>query len=459
MSRQLYPKQFIPLTGESSLFQQTIQRLEGMGCHAPIVVCNNEHRFMAAEQLRQAGVEQGCVMLEPMARNTAPAIAVAALQAMEDSKDAVLLVLPADHLIHDEAAFHAAIQDGVKATASGALITFGVVPDRPETGYGYIRQGAVAEINGLQGSLYAVDAFVEKPDQKTAQDYIVSGEYLWNSGMFMFRAADYLADLKVHAPEIYEACVLAFERRSKDLDFVRLDKDAFAVSPGNSIDYAVMEKTSRAMVLPLRAGWNDVGSWHSLWDAESIETEDNVTIGDVMAEDCRGCYINANHRLVAAVGMNDYVIVETADAVLVTPRGRSQDVRKIVDQLKDAERDEIMLHRKVYRPWGAYEGIDSADRFQVKRITVKPGQSLSLQMHHHRAEHWIIVRGTARITRDDEVYMLSENESTYIPIGARHRLENPGMIPLEMIEVQSGAYLGEDDIVRFEDNYGRKGSS
>jgi len=456
MSRQLYPKQFIPLIGGQSLFQKTLERVAGLpGRESPITVCNEEHRFMAAEQLRRAGEDGALIMLEPAGRNTAPAIAVAALEVLERHGDGVMLVLPADHIVNDRAAFHSAAIFGMKAAISAKLVTFGIVPDRPETGYGYIHEGDRLDIAGAQETVHEVEAFVEKPDQQTARRYLDEGGYLWNSGMFMFLASRYLKELSVHAPGIFEACSTAHQRRSRDLDFVRLEKAAFLESPSDSIDYAVMEKTEHAVVIPLDAGWNDVGSWHSLWEAEEHDEHENILIGDVIAEDCKGCYIHAGRRLVGAVGVSDLVIVETADAVLVVPRERSQEVRAIVDRLNNEGRGEAQLHRKVYRPWGSYESIDMEERFQAKRISVDPGHSLSLQMHHHRAEHWIVVKGTARVTRDNEVVLLSENESTYIPVGCNHRLENPGRIPLELIEVQSGSYLGEDDIVRFEDNYGR----
>lgn len=450
LSRKLYPKQFIPILGDRSLFQATLTRLEGLAALAPaITVCNNEHRFMAAEQLREIGQEGARVMLEPEGRNTAPAIAVAALDICAADEDAVMFVLPADHVIQNTAELHAAANIGYEAAMNGKLVTFGVVPDRAETGFGYIRKGA-ADSGGFK-----VDAFVEKPDAATASEYLDSGSYLWNSGMFMFRAKQYLEELKELAPGIHDACQAAHHVRASDLDFIRLDADAFAASPSDSIDYAVMEKTRNAVVVPMQAGWSDVGSWHSLWEVEEHDENGNAFVGDVLTEDCSGCYIHASSRLVSAVGAKDQVIVETADGVLVAPRDRAQDVRAIVDQLKAAGREEAELHRKVYRPWGSYEGIDAAERFQVKRITVSPGHRLSLQKHHHRAEHWIVVTGTARITRGEEEFMLSENQSTYIPLGVTHRLENPGKIPLELIEVQSGSYLGEDDIVRFEDIYGR----
>ncbi|MGI9304355.1 MAG: mannose-1-phosphate guanylyltransferase/mannose-6-phosphate isomerase [Gammaproteobacteria bacterium] len=456
MSRAMYPKQFIPLIGEHSLFQATVLRLDGAGkMHPPLVVCNNEHRFMAAEQLRQINADGARVVLEPVGRNTAPAIAVAALEACAQHGDAIMLVLPADHMIQDAEPFRAAVEIGRGAAADGNLVTFGIVPDRAETGFGYIRKGMALDTATRRKAVHRVDAFVEKPDETKAAAYVSSGEYLWNSGMFMFRAQRYLEELKQHAPGIHAACARAHAACASDLDFIRLGEDAFAESPSDSIDYAVMEKTAHAVVIPLQCGWSDVGSWHALWDVEKRDAHDNVTAGDVITQDCNGCYIHSNSRLVSAVGVEDQVIIETADAVLVAPRGRAQEVKGIVDQLRARSREEAVLHRKVYRPWGSYEGIDQAARFQVKRITVNPGHKLSLQMHHHRAEHWIVVAGTARITRGDDVFTLTENQSTYIPLGVKHRLENPGKIPLELIEVQSGSYLGEDDIVRFEDSYGR----
>ncbi|MGI8738828.1 MAG: mannose-1-phosphate guanylyltransferase/mannose-6-phosphate isomerase [Gammaproteobacteria bacterium] len=456
MSRQLYPKQFIPLTGDLSLFQATLRRLEGLENVAfTLVVCNNEHRFMAAEQVRAIDARDVRLMLEPVGRNTAPAIAAAALEICAQIEDAVMLVLPADHIIKNTASFDVAFKIARRAAAAGHLVTFGIIPVRAETGYGYIQRGPVLNIEGCAEQAYAVDAFREKPDQATAESYLAAGDYLWNSGMFCFAARRYLDELKTHAPRIFAACVKAHEARARDLDFIRLDRSAFEASPSDSIDYAVMEKTSSAVVIPLKAGWSDVGSWHSLWEAEPHDASGNVEVGDVLTEDCAGCYIHAGHRLVSAVGIKDQIIIETADAVLVVPRARAQDTKHIVEQLKARGRTEATTHRKVYRPWGDYEGIDLSGRFQVKRITVNPGGTLSLQMHHHRAEHWVVVTGTARVTRGDEVFLLSENESTFIPTGTRHRLENPGKIPLELIEVQSGSYLGEDDIVRFEDNYGR----
>ncbi len=452
LSRQLYPKQLLPLVGKDTMLQATLKRLEGIaGLAAPIVVCNEEHRFLVAEQLRQIGAQPEAILLEPAGRNTAPAVALAAastLQAREQGDDPVLLVLPADHVIRDTEAFHAAVATGAKLAAEGKLVTFGVVPDRPETGYGYIRAAA------REGAA-AVQQFVEKPDVALAQEYVSSGEYYWNSGMFMFRASRFIEELRTHRPEIVTQCVAAIAGAKADLDFIRVDQQAFEECPSDSIDYAVMENTAHAWVVPLDAGWSDVGSWASLHDACDADAAGNVAIGDVLLEDASNCYLYSESRLVAAVGLADCVVVETKDAVLVAPRDRVQEVKKLVDRLQADGRYETSLHREVFRPWGSYDSVDQGERFQVKRITVKPGAKLSLQMHHHRAEHWIVVKGTARVTAGDETFLLGENESTYIPMGTTHRLENPGKVPLHLIEVQSGSYLGEDDIVRFEDTYGR----
>jgi len=451
LSRELYPKQLLRLVGERTMLQETVARTEGLpGLARPIVVCNENHRFMVAEQLRELGTAPQAIVLEPQGRNTAPAAAIAALLVSGGADaDPVLLVLPADHVITDVPAFQAAVAAGRVAAESGSLVTFGVVPDRAETGYGYIRRGAGP------GPAFTVAKFVEKPDTATARGYVESGEYYWNSGMFMFRASAYLAELGRYAPVMLATCRAALAAAGRDLDFLRLPAQEFASCPSDSIDYAVMEKTDRAVVVPLAAGWSDVGSWAALADALPRDGEGNVTAGDVLTEDSSGCYLHSTSRLVAAVGLRDHVVVETKDAVLVAPRDRVQDVKELVAELKARGRYETSLHREVYRPWGSYDSIDSGDRFQVKRLIVKPGATLSLQLHHHRAEHWVVVTGTAKVTRGDEVFTLSENESTYIPIGARHRIENPGKIPLHIIEVQSGTYLGEDDIVRFEDRYGR----
>ncbi|QSQ31345.1 mannose-1-phosphate guanylyltransferase/mannose-6-phosphate isomerase [Xanthomonas translucens] len=447
LSRESYPKQFLPLVGEHSMLQATWLRAAPVAGHAPIVVANEEHRFVAAEQLQQIGVKPQSILLEPKGRNTAPAIAVAALEATRNGADPLLLVLPSDHVIRDEAAFQAAVRAAAAAAEQGKLVTFGIKPTAPETGYGYIKAGAG---NGVS----AVERFVEKPDLATAQGYLASGEYYWNSGMFLFRASRYLEELRRFQPAIADACSTAWEASKRDADFTRLDKDAFAASPSDSIDYAVMEKTADAVVVPLDAGWNDVGSWSALLEVSPQDAQGNAHHGDVIEIDCRNTYAYGS-RLIAMVGLQDVVVVETDDAVLVGHRDRIQEVKQIVARIKASGRSEATWHRKVYRPWGAYDSIDNGQRFQVKRITVKPGATLSLQMHHHRAEHWIVVSGTAEVTRGEEVLLLTENQSTYIPLGVTHRLKNPGKLPLELIEVQSGSYLGEDDIVRFEDTYGR----
>ncbi|MCC8625507.1 mannose-1-phosphate guanylyltransferase/mannose-6-phosphate isomerase [Xanthomonas vesicatoria] len=447
LSRESYPKQFLPLVGDKSMLQATWLRAAPVAGHAPIVVANEEHRFMAAEQLQQLGVKPSAILLEPKGRNTAPAIAVAALEAMRDGADPLLLVLPSDHVIGDEAAFQAGVKVAAEAAAQGKLVTFGIKPTAPETGYGYIKAGS-----GTGAT--AVERFVEKPDLATAQGYLASGEYYWNSGMFLFRASRYLEELRKFHPAIADACQKAWQNGKRDADFTRLDKDAFAASPSDSIDYAVMEKTADAVVVPLDAGWNDVGSWSSLLDVSEQDAQGNAHHGDVIQIDCQNTYAYGS-RLIAMVGLEDVVVVETPDAVLVGHRDRIQEVKDVVSQIKTAGRSEATWHRKVYRPWGAYDSIDMGQRHQVKRITVKPGAVLSLQMHHHRAEHWIVVSGTAEVTRGEEVLLLTENQSTYIPLGVTHRLRNPGKLALELIEVQSGSYLGEDDIVRFEDTYGR----
>ncbi len=448
LSRAQYPKQFIALGHDTlSMLQVTAWRLRACGAEAPIVVCNHEHRFFLAEQLR--GIEQtaAAIILEPVGRNTAPAITVAALEATRRGDDPLLLVSPADHVIDGEAAFADALRTALAAARDNNLVTFGVKPTRPETGFGYIKASA--------GGASPVDSFVEKPDVAAAEQYLASGDYYWNSGMFVFRAGADLREIERFAPDILSACRDAHAASTRDLDFLRLDETAFTACPSDSIDYAVMEKTDRAYVVPLDVQWSDVGAWDALWSIVDKDDRGNVVRGDVVMHDSDNCYVHAQHRLVAAAGVSDHIIVETADAVLVAPRSRAQDVKRLVDQLKTQAREEAVNHRRVYRPWGHYESIDIGERFQAKRITVKPQCSLSLQLHHHRAEHWIVVSGTARITRGTEQFLLSENESTYIPIATRHRLENPGTIPLKIIEVQSGSYLGADDIVRFEDAYGR----
>ncbi|MBA3930832.1 MAG: mannose-1-phosphate guanylyltransferase/mannose-6-phosphate isomerase [Xanthomonas sp.] len=447
LSREAYPKQFLPLAGDETMVQATWRRVEAIADLAPIVVANEEHRFLVAEQLRQIGAPVPAIVLEPVGRNTAPAIAAAALQAMVDGADPLLLVLPSDHVVRDVAGFQRAVREASSAAEAGALVTFGIVPDAPETGFGYIQAEAG---EGLR----KVSRFVEKPDATTAQSYLDAGGYYWNSGMFLFRASRYLEELANVRPDIVEAVRAAHASARHDGDFVRLDKDAFAACPPDSIDYAVMEKTARAMVLPIDIGWNDVGSWSALWDVAERDADGNAHHGDVIAVDSRNSYAYAQ-RLVALVGVDDIVVVETDDAVLVARKDRVQDVKQVVARLKEEQRSQAVLHREVHRPWGSYDSVDNGGRHQVKRIKVKPGAALSLQMHHHRAEHWIVVSGTAKVTRGDEILLLSENESTYIPLGVKHRLENPGKVPLELIEVQSGSYLGEDDIVRFEDVYGR----
>ena len=447
LSREAYPKQFLPLVGEQTMLQATWTRVAGIAGTAPIVVANQEHRFMAAEQLRECGVSSAALILEPVGRNTAPAIAIAALQAQASHEDALLLVLPSDHVVRDDAAFHAAVGEAAVAAQDGKLVTFGIVPTAPETGYGYIKAAAGTGVR-------AVERFVEKPDLATAQDYVASGAYYWNSGMFLFKASTYLDALRRLQPAMLAACEQALGKATRDADFIRLDAEAFAQSPNDSIDYAVMEKTADAAVVPLDAGWSDVGSWSALWEVSDKDANGNAHHGDVIGIDCRNTYAHGS-RLIAMVGLEDVVVVETDDAVMVGHRDRIQEVKQVVGQIKRDGRSEAAAHRKVYRPWGAYDSIDNGTRFQVKRITVKPGATLSLQMHHHRAEHWIVVSGTAEVTRGEDVILLTENQSTYIPLGVTHRLRNPGKLPLELIEVQSGSYLGEDDIVRFEDQYGR----
>ncbi len=449
LSRESHPKQFLPLLGERSLLQMTWLRLHGLpGAQSPLVVANEEHRFMVAEQLRQVGATPMALILEPVGRNTAPAIAVAALSAMAGGADPVLLVLPSDHVIADEAAFRAAVMQALPAAEAGSLVTFGIVPTAPETGYGYIN---AATGEGVRPVL----AFVEKPDALTAERYLASGEYFWNSGMFVFLASRYIEELQRNQPGMVALAREALAKSTRDADFLRLDPASFAACPADSIDYAVMEKTDRAAVLPIDVGWNDVGSWSALWSVVEQDGQGNAHRGDVIARDCHDTLVVSDKRLVALIGLSDMVVIDTDDAVLVAHKDRVQEVKDIVATLKKSQRPQVTWHRKVYRPWGSYDGIDSGERFQVKRIVVKPGASLSLQMHHHRAEHWIVVRGTAQVTCGEKVFLLAENESTFIPLGSRHRLANPGKQPLELIEVQSGSYLGEDDIVRYEDVYGR----
>lgn len=452
ISRRNLPKQFLSLAGKETLFQQTIQRARGLpDVAAPVVVASDDQRFLAAEQLQELGVEGASILLEPTARNTAPAIAVGALQAIQKNPDALILVLPADHLIGDSASFVDAVARARPLAEQGWLVTFGIRPDRAETGFGYIRRG-----EALEGDTFRVSRFVEKPKQEIADQYLASGEYDWNSGMFLFRASRYLEELSQFAPAMRQAVETAFGKANKDLDFIRLDHEAFAAAPSDSIDYAVMEKTTRAAVVPVTCGWSDIGSWDALWLSAEKDANGNHLEGDVIALDTRGSLVRSHDRhLVATIGLDDVVVVTTPDATLVARRDASQDVKKVVEQLKAAGRTEHDLHRVVHRPWGSYDSLESGDRFQVKRIVVKPGAALSLQMHHHRAEHWIVVKGVAEVTCDDNVFLLSENQSTYLPLGSKHRLRNPGKLPVELIEVQSGSYLGEDDIVRFDDVYGR----
>ncbi|PTO65215.1 mannose-1-phosphate guanylyltransferase/mannose-6-phosphate isomerase [Vibrio splendidus] len=460
LSRELYPKQFLKITGGQSMLQQTFARLEGLDHTAPLLICNEEHRFIAAEQARMGGFEHSGIILEPVGRNTAPAIALAALQALkqvEDSDaDPILLVLAADHLIENQVAFQFSVNQALAFAEAGQLVTFGIVPTSAETGYGYIKRGA-----SQSNTAFKVDSFVEKPSLETAQDYLDSGEYYWNSGMFMFKASQYIEELKVHNPAMLKACEKAMSATQEDLDFVRVDKQSFQTCPADSIDYAVMEPvcgpsgSGNLVVVPMDAGWSDVGSWSALWDVTEKDDNNNAHKGDVISVKSTNNYVYAENKLIATVGVNNLVIVETKDAILVADKSQVQDVKAIVQRLKDTDRSEYKIHREVYRPWGKYDSIDFGARDQVKRITVNPGQKLSIQKHFHRSEHWIVVAGTASVTNGDEVILVTEDQSTYIPLGTIHALENPGKIPLEMIEVQTGSYLGEDDIVRFEDRYGR----
>jgi len=449
LSRGNYPKQFLVLSGKQTMLQSTLNRLKGI-VHSPaMLICNEEHRFIAAEQIRQLGIEHSSIFLEPIGRNTAPAIALAAFKAIEQGEDPLLLVLAADHIIEDTSAFQHSVNQAAKLAEQDKLVTFGIVPAAPETGYGYIKRGAQYQTG------FVVNSFVEKPDLKTAKVYLESGDYYWNSGMFLFKASRYLDELKAFRPDIYESCEKAIKSQNNDLDFIRVDKIAFEACPDESIDYAVMEKTKDAVVVPMDAGWSDVGGFAALWEVSAKDGNGNAFTGDVKAVDTKNTLVFGEDKLVATVGVEDLVIVNTKDAVLVAHKNESQKVKAIVQQLKDEQRSEAKLHREVYRPWGKYDSVDSGDRFQVKRITVKPGAKLSVQMHHHRAEHWIVVSGTAKVQIDDTEQFVTENESVYIPITAVHALENPGKVDLELIEVQSGSYLGEDDIVRFEDRYGR----
>ncbi len=461
LSRALYPKQLMNLVDENTMLQSTVSRLkEYTGIGGPIILCNEDHRFMVAEQLRMIRVKPSAIILEPVGRNTAPALAIASLKAMAAGDDPILLVLPADHFIEDIKQFHNTLQTGERYAQMGKMITFGIVPDAPETGYGYIRKGEKLSVEGkkekqilLDG--FAIEKFVEKPDETTAKKYVDSGDYCWNSGMFMFKASQVLKELKKFTPEIFEACDKAFENGNEDLDFFRLDAEAFKVCPSDSIDYAVMEKTDNGAMVPLQAGWNDLGSWEALWQVGEKDEDNNVVSGDILSHDVKRSYLNATSRMIAAVGLEDHIVVETPDAVLISPRDRVQDVKKLVDKLKKYHREEALSHKTDYRPWGTSESIVSTERFMVNRIVVNPNAKLSLQKHHYRSEHWIVVKGEALVTKADEQFILNEDQSTYIPIEVAHRLENPGKLPLEIIEVQTGSSLGNNDIIRLEDAYGR----
>lgn len=445
-SRHHYPKQLHRLYGDHTMLQETMKRIAWLG--APqMVICNNDQRFMVADQVQEIGIETE-IILEPVARNTAPAIVISALKCLEKEPDSIIAVFPADHLVKDLERFNESLQAAIDVAQKGKLVTFGIVPTRPETGYGYIR---TTDDQGLM----RIAAFVEKPNLHKAEEYLRSGDYYWNSGMFVFSARRLIEEIESYQPEMLRHCRDALAYAVKDLDFLRLDQDNFAKCANLSIDYAVMEKTSDAYMVPFRAQWSDVGSWHALWEVGDKDAHDNVFFGDVIAESSEGCYVSCDGRLVALVGVKDLVVVETADSVLVAHKDSSQDVKKIVDALKEGSRSEYLSHREVHRPWGSYDLVDTGSRYQVKRITVKPGASLSLQMHHHRAEHWVVVAGTAQIQRGDHKQILTENQSAYIPLGEKHRLSNPGLVPLHLIEVASGSYLAEDDIIRFEDGYGR----
>lgn len=447
MSRTAYPKQFLTLVGETAtMLQQTVERLEGLDSLPPLFVCNEEHRFLLAEQLRQKQFSHSGIILEPFGRNTAPAIALTALQSMQNGDDPLLLILAADHIIRDEAAFRQSIQQALPFAQRGKLVTFGIVPQSPEIGYGYIKRGE------QQGeSAFSVECFVEKPDLETAQAYLDTGEYYWNSGMFLFRASQYLGALEKNHQEILTVCQQAMANSYADLDFIRISEEIFSLCPDDSIDYAVMEKTSDAVVVPMDAAWNDVGSWTALWEVHDKNLQGNVFHGDVLAKGTTNSYVHANHKLVATVGVEELIIVETKDAVLVADKANVQMVKEVVNELKEQERYEANRHKEVYRPWGKHDEIAAGERFIVKQVSLKPGGRTAMQLHHHRAEHWVVVSGTAEVTKGEETYLLSENESTYIPIGVPHCIHNPGQLPLIFIEVRSGSYLAEDDIVRFEE--------
>lgn len=452
LSRECQPKQLLPLVNDKTMLQNTLLRVQGLKeISDPIVVCTEELRFMVAEQIRAIGAT-ATIIIEPVGRDTAPAVAVAALDAIRQNENAILLVLPADHIIGKEANFAEAVASGVSSATLGHPVTFGIVPQSPHTGYGYIKKGAALSVEGK--SIFAVDCFVEKPSQGKAREYLAEG-YLWNSGMFLFQAGGFLETLKEFEPVMADCVARAYAARTRDLDFIRLDSEAFSSSPSSSVDYAVMERARDTVVVPLDCSWSDVGSWEALWEIGDQDGQGNIFIGNVLAEDVRDSYIHAGDRLVAAIGLSNHIIVDTKDALLVASKDRTQEVKTIVKRLTLEKRDEVRMHKKVFRPWGSYECVDCGERFQVKRIMVNSGATLSLQRHFHRAEHWVVVKGTAHITNGDQVIILTENQSTYIPLGTKHRLENPGTIPLEIIEIQTGSYLGEDDIERFEDLYGR----
>ncbi|XBS68524.1 mannose-1-phosphate guanylyltransferase/mannose-6-phosphate isomerase [Acerihabitans sp. KWT182] len=455
MSRELYPKQFLKLQGKNSMLQETVIRLSGLQITEPLVICNEEHRFLVAEQLRQIKQLANNIILEPVGRNTAPAIALAALNATSKGDDPVLLVLAADHVIENTMAFQKAVASALPYADLGKLVTFGIVPTGPETGYGYIQRGE--SVGSHEKEAFEVHRFVEKPDLATAEGYVSCGEYYWNSGMFMFRAKKYLSELGKYRPDILSACENAIEIPQPDTeqDFIRINKDEFLICPDESVDYAVMEKTSEAIVVPLDAGWSDVGSWSALWELSKKDEHNNVLNGDIFTHNSFDCYINTDEKLVAAVGVQNIVIVSTKDAVLVVNKSKVQDVKKVVEYLKHQSRSEYRRHRESYRPWGRSDNVVNEARFNVNRLTVKPGGMFSLQMHHHRTEHWVVLSGTGRVTLEDKSYLITENQSTFIPVGSKHMLENPGKIPLEILEIQSGSYLGEDDIIRIRDHYGR----
>ncbi|MBK1642437.1 mannose-1-phosphate guanylyltransferase/mannose-6-phosphate isomerase [Chromatium okenii] len=470
LSREAYPKQFLPLTSAFTMLQETVQRLAGLEAEhpraalavlAPIVVCNEAHRFLVAEQLRNIAQPPAVIVLESVGRNTAPALTVAALAALRNGADPILLVMPADHTIRDAPGFRAAVADAVHVARTGAVVTFGIVPTQPETGYGYIRQGAAYPLAGLTGAAFQLAQFVEKPDAATAQTYLAAGDYLWNSGIFVLQASRWLALIAQCRDDLAQAATAAFTQATVDGDFLRLNASAFATCPSDSIDYAVMEHltdgtlTTPAVVIPLAVGWSDVGAWSALWEVREHDAAGNVVSGDAFVHAAHNNLVLAQQRMVAVIGVDDLIVVETPDAVLVTTKTKAQDVKAVTQFLQQQQRDEHRHHQQVHRPWGSYEAIGHGARYQVKRLVVQPGESLSLQMHHHRAEHWVVVSGTARVTCDERTFLLTENQSTYIPVGSTHRLENPGCITLELIEVQSGSYLDEDDIVRFEDRYHR----